>query len=1367
MATSSSQSFPGGFLYKPAGSGSVGGGNATFLLNNSLGLVAGSIYDSSGNQVEKLKSFQAVPEPGQAAGPPGIKFYGSKPGNAYGEGFTAKFADKNGNLYSFDIGNSSQRYEGDFNANGGDLKASSGLGSIGNSGGGGGGGGGGGSGGGGSAGIPPGFAPGNIGFGSFPAFLGGKFPKPQDATFNYNLTDPFQFAKDFGQFNRDEVTKNAQTASNITTTALQQELSGLQSFAPAASALRRDQISADNSFNQTQRTQQVNQALPTAQADLTAQNARANTYASGSLPDAVSDRALDINAASKAADQSFSGGFGANSSVNRKITDLLSADQRLQIAQYGEGLLSSNINQQAGLFLAPTEYSNAGSQIPVAPAIGGSQIFLSSLGDINQLSSIPATSAFSQQIGQQQFLSQGNAQTSQFNAQTNNQFSLDKFGYLAGFANSVSNANQINTNTGLALNQQAQAAQIAAETQNAAQGSLNAGAIGQLGGAALGAIGSLAAGAGAGQVPSAGGGSGGGGGQVLSGSTTQSPGQPLTTSGGLSVGGQQFQPGSSVGGPSGSIVIPQGQQPPSGFTGVSTTPTGSTIAIPSNGSASGGATFGTPNSSQNFGNASSPPIAPPPSNPEVTGIVAGVPTGESSPPPLPPPQEPAAPITEGTSAEPLAPGDSFNIAGQELQIDPFVRSLSARGLSTAAAPATMQSFVSATGITPQPSEQLQSVNKADQVLADAGIHPQPGPGRVLGASNAAGNPTFVDTSKVQSNNPGSGTQAVAGLVQTLNPLGVLTAKDQSTLGKVASTAGDVGTIASLNQLAQSNDARGFINLLGQKLSQPLINSITSNQTARGGLTTAYSAYNLFQNWNQMSDTQKALGVASLGIQGVKLSTGEDLSLKQIVAPTTSTVGLTIGQGLGLIQAGYNIYGLAQNWNQLNGIQKVAYGTQTVAGVASLAKNLGLLGSGTTNAAVSGVTAQSLSAAGFTPAPAYGVGAISAKAGTQLPSGYSQISTQDGNVIAGPTSTLGTALQGAAGAASLAIGAKAVYSGWGEGGKNGLINGALGGTSMAAGLSALSGVTGIAALSNPFLLGGVVALSIAGNVMKTGKSEDQLARDGVRSNLQKTGLVDSNYAVTLADGTKVNVGADGSDGEHGVFDSSKLTDEHSNVTKLHSYDSDYTNDLDFTASLGGVALSRLTNGGISKSVDQLGHQLGNAALGNIGYGQEYSSQNYSKLMSNMRAMYSQAGVKTKADGYALANQAFAEHRISESDLVATQGALNLVFDPGSFSGAQALMQGRWAGVRTASQDHASPPTTTVRTPNGYPLARPGQPENFNAAANMSLPPGFTIQPLASKVSPTAAQLATDFGLDPSQISIENASGNAPALIRRAA
>ena len=294
--------------------------------------------------------------------------------------------------------------------------------------------------------------------------------------------------------------KNYALGKELALDTLDTELAGLEKFIPAKANLQRGQVGLDNVFNQAQRTQQIDTALPGVRKDLETQAERARTLASGRLPSSIEDRALEVGVRSKAAD--LTGGFGAQSSASRKVSDLLSADQRLDLSKYGDQLLTSNIGAKASLELAPTEYANAGSQINVNPTLSPSQLISSNMSQISGIVSLPTGRAFSSNIQQNQFstgleqqtrqFNAGNElQNSQFNAGVGNSFALQKFGYDVSYAGAVAGAQQTDINTNLALEQQQQYQQIVQQLMHQSQSIQQIGAIVQGISGLLGASGGL------------------------------------------------------------------------------------------------------------------------------------------------------------------------------------------------------------------------------------------------------------------------------------------------------------------------------------------------------------------------------------------------------------------------------------------------------------------------------------------------------------------------------------------------------------------------------------------------------------------------------------------------------------------------------------------------------------------------------------------------------------------------------------------------------------------------------------------------------------------------------------------------------------
>ncbi len=1041
-------------------------------------------------------------------------------------------------------------------------------------------------------------------YGFAPANLMGSFPSPAFATFNpiqaapYKFTDVKKFAEGFGDFTRKEIGKNYEQSKGFALDTLATELESLQKYTPAAAALKRSETSLDNIFNQQQRTQQLESTLPGVRGQLAGQGQRAQAYAEGRIPDSVQDRAFEVGVRSSAADIASGGGFGATSSVARKASDLMSAERRIGLSQYGDQLLGQNIQQRVATELAPTSYSNAGQQINVNPPVSFSQLSSNIFGQVNQLSTVPATTALGTTVQQQQFstnLEQGtrtfNAQNqfaeSQFNAQAQNQFSMAQFGYGVSLAGAYAGAAQTNLNTGVAFQQQADATKYYEQMFNTAQDANQTASIAQ-------GIGTI-----------------------------------LTA---------------------GSALYDQ-------------------FAGPSDGGAPATAALSSPSSA--------------PSNFQFD------------------PGGAAANFDAGTSAPSFSAGSeapAFSMEGSapsQISLSPEVSSFVA---DTGASAGSFSAPVIRAATT-----------RSAGVLSTAGVYDQPVPNSMPVSVGPTGNTLYSSIPLMRNASVEPGAKLVQGVQTAVAPFNALTEEDNFNLSAIASGASDVATLASLTDAADRGDAKGFINTALTAVKIPATDYVTSGiddaktkEQAGGGISSAYTAHQLYQNWGVMSPAQKALGLAALGISGYKTVSGENLAKATIIQPEISasgevlSPGVNLGEALGLLQSGYNAYSLVNNWGQINALQKVAGTTGSASQMASLAQSMGLLGNGVQGGTVAGVTAESLSSIGATAVPQHGIGAISVPAGSNIPAGYTTIASEGGSTVAVPTANASSAavgyLQTAAGVASLAAGAYTVYKGWGGSGSSGATNGLLGGSAMAAGLYALGA-------TNPLLLAGVVAVSVLGNATGGNKSESQTARDSVRGRLKELGIVDNEYNAVLADGLKANLGIDGKGGRHSVADASKLSDgQRGKVKDLSAYDIDYTNDLDYAAGMGGVALSRLISGGVGTHIDQIGGQIGNGSLQSVGFGKEMTPENYDKVMRNQRLMFSKAGIKSKADAFQLANQAFAEGRLDATQHVTTMQALNMVFEDNSFGTARKLMDGRFNGIKTLDKLPENPLQTKTAAPS---------------------------------------------------------------------
>lgn len=1046
----------------------------------------------------------------------------------------------------------------------------------------------------GGGGYPSGFGPGFAGqYGVYPNYLGGQFPSPFLAQYSpigaapYTFTDPQEFAKAFGGFNREEITKNFQLAKQFGLEQVATELAGLQGYTPAASALKRGETAIDNLFNQYQREQQVARGLPGVREELAGQTGRAESYARGRIPDEISDRALELGIRSEAADLATFGGFGARSAAGRKVSDLLSAEKRVQLSQYGDQLLTQNIGTRANLFLAPTEYSDAGAQIRVMPEVGAGRAAAQFAGEINQYASIPATTALGSVVGQNQFTTgleqqtrQFNAgnqlQLSEFNAGTQNQFALTKFGYDVGYAGTVAGAAQTDINTQTGLQQQAMAMEVFKQYLAQAQQTDLFKSLAGLGGIGLqtgfiqnilGQLGIPGLG-GAGKVPGAGG---------VPGAGAVTGINPFAVAGAAIVGenvseGKIPSIASNIPGPIGAVIDPVG---------------------------------GAINS--------------------VVGHLFSATAPEG-----------AASITSGETAPvSYAPVTYPGISSVPSNYTPIGSSQNGViAVPNQAVEAEYNSFAEAVGLPVSTKSSRQVVSGGNGVVSAVGLSYVQAPGHENIGMDLGGAPVYSNIALSKINSPVIGAVSVSGMGSVLNSMGVLDQKDVASLSKVAALSFDSKVIADLDRAKLTNNPNTFVNSMLKAIGNSSV-SETSDISAK---ESAFAAYKLYPNWQSLSQGQKSLALSSLGLKNFKYSDGQRIQDK--IIPSTQGTGyqsLKVGEALNLMQKGVNAPVLTQKWVSLNDIHEIMEGGSSPIDVANTAVQIGALGSGPEGAAVPGIDDTRLKRNGWTASPAYGVGALIGKQSSILLPGYVRIGrTQSGNAVSIPSNTVHTAngvIQGNE-IAGISDAAQAIHQNWGKT-KETTLKGVNGGTALTSSLKNL-GAAG-AVVSNPFLAG---ALSTTSLMSSMGPSK--LTSKEVSAKLKTHGLE--------VQDTKIN----------------------------------HDEDLRFSMSASTVALTRLLTGEKGEAIHMAGHALAEKASQGL-TGMTPSS--FGEALKNVRSDYVKAGISSKSDAFALANQGFAEGRFDENDLASMHTAFNIVFDRNGYTLASQLLSGKERGLEVLKKKAA--------------------------------------------------------------------------------
>lgn len=254
----------------------------------------------------------------------------------------------------------------------------------------------------------------------------------------FTFTDPLQAANRYNEFNTqaegqayEKSLQRGQELTNLDTQAI-------TGFAGQMSSLQKSLVDSENKFNQAQRLQAVDFAMPDLRSSLDAKKGRADTYASGRLLSSAEDRAYEVAARSASADGSFTRGFGDDSVFGRRTSDVLSAQQRLGISQMGEGLVNDWISQGSSLLIDSPLKTSISQGLPSTPPILPSQQASQQQTNLTNLTTVPLQFGISSEINQQEFGTNLEQGTRTFNA--SNTFAKDQYNASNVFAKDQFNA---------------------------------------------------------------------------------------------------------------------------------------------------------------------------------------------------------------------------------------------------------------------------------------------------------------------------------------------------------------------------------------------------------------------------------------------------------------------------------------------------------------------------------------------------------------------------------------------------------------------------------------------------------------------------------------------------------------------------------------------------------------------------------------------------------------------------------------------------------------------------------------------------------------------------------------------------------------
>lgn len=215
---------------------------------------------------------------------------------------------------------------------------------------------------------------------------------------------------------------------------------------PAANEFNRGEVSTANRFNQEERLTQLESALPGARDTILRQVARGKTMAEGRLVPELEDRAFEATARNAAGESTIGRGFGDDSIVGQRTSDLLSAQQRVNIGQLGEQTVDRFLTLGANLafdqpikqnpvldqpLVFQPQQTRTSQDVRGAPARPGSELAIQQQESLTPLTTITPAQGITFDIGQNQFQAGLDREADKFNS--SGAFEAAKFNSTGSF----------------------------------------------------------------------------------------------------------------------------------------------------------------------------------------------------------------------------------------------------------------------------------------------------------------------------------------------------------------------------------------------------------------------------------------------------------------------------------------------------------------------------------------------------------------------------------------------------------------------------------------------------------------------------------------------------------------------------------------------------------------------------------------------------------------------------------------------------------------------------------------------------------------------------------------------------------------------
>lgn len=256
------------------------------------------------------------------------------------------------------------------------------------------------------------------------------------------FTDPVETLRRLASENRNQQLENYETAQDQTKEGLSTYVESLKDYLDSLSPYQQQLISQENEFNQQQKLNNAETAMPGIQDILNGEIKNAQTLANGKLLTSAEDLALEQTARSAGADAAWTRGLGDDSLVGQTLSNQLSVNQRQSLMQQGQSYLNSVTQLATNVLMDSPQKAMLGSEIK-APTYGEIQNTTNSLyNSLNAATTMNPAEAQSSIVGQRQFQSTMDYNTKVTNANLQEAHTVRAIEIAAQNAAAMNNFNQ-------------------------------------------------------------------------------------------------------------------------------------------------------------------------------------------------------------------------------------------------------------------------------------------------------------------------------------------------------------------------------------------------------------------------------------------------------------------------------------------------------------------------------------------------------------------------------------------------------------------------------------------------------------------------------------------------------------------------------------------------------------------------------------------------------------------------------------------------------------------------------------------------------------------------------------------------------------